>query len=347
MKRLFSLLLICCALQAYSQPRGNKPIDRLAQKMIESFKKYDTSKNLVRHIAMAAIDAFDPPAAPFLDAWKEQEQLHPDWSMLKTMGRITDSAFDRFLVYLWNRTDFEIKGYEDMMYEYKRAMCPCITARLPAKEPWKKYFTVLNACEDSLRKDKKYFKKFSELAQKVPVADQKRMTYLLEKCTFLRCVPLKDAVMAYADKVITDRYEDQSYRVADYMFRWPAYYYDKKMIDSLKILFPNYKKFETDLKSAALMDNIEYIVSEGPTPYSNTEGNKLITFYSVISGPAKIEGQLLVTYTRKVETTLTSYTFTPGSKVKNIAELQKRIEGEIVAQLLRTPLGDLDMDDGF
>lgn len=341
MKKLFSALLLCCTLVVYSQ-QGNKPIDQLSQKMIDAFEKQDSGSNLFRNIGISALTAFDPPTAAFLGAWKEQEQLHPEMPMSSMIYRLTDTVFNRLSIYLLNKTSSENVKYTDILQVYQSGICPCITSKLSGEEPWKHYVKALNKCDDSLRNDQKYWKRFTDLVTKVPSPERSRLGYLMERFVFLRCPALKNAGFDYAQKLVADHQDELVYTLGEYLFRWPAYYYDRKQVDSLSGLFPTYKKFEQDLKSAVLMDTVPYLVSEGPIPYSDKQGSKLLTFYSVQWGGIAIRGQLLCTYSRSLPVVITGYAFTPASKVKNTEQLKKKIEKDNLQQLLRMPLPDDD-----
>ncbi|HEX2630866.1 MAG TPA: hypothetical protein VHM26_17745 [Chitinophagaceae bacterium] len=338
MKKLLSILLLCCSVVAYSQ--RNKPIDRLSQRMIDAYEKEDTGSNLFRNIGIAALTAFDPPSSPFIEAWKEQEQLYPEMPMWSMIYQLTDTVFNRLSIYLLNKSKNENAKYTEILQVYQSGICPCITSKLPAKEPWKNYVKVLNKCDDSLRKDQKYWKKFTDLVVKVPSAERTRLGNLMEQYIFLRCAALNKAGYDYAKKLVADHQDELVYTLGEYLFRWPAYYYDSKQTDSLSRLFPTYKKFEADIKTAVSMDTVSYIVSEGPIPYSDKQGSKLLTFYSVKWGGIDIRGQLQCTYASSLPIVITGYTFIPASKVKNAEQLKKKIEKDNIQQLLKMPLDD-------
>jgi hypothetical protein len=340
MKKLILAFALCFTATAYSQ--RNKPVDRLSEKLIGNFEKEDTGSNLLRNVVLSMVSTFDIPSEHFVDAWKEQEKMYPGMAMGKMMHRLTDTAYKRLIAYIYNKTDKENAIYDKVLQMYQSGMCPCITSKFIGKEPWMNYGRVINKCEDSLINDKSYWPKFNELTRKIVPSERGRLGDLMQLYIFLRCAPLKDAAFNYANQMITDRHYELVHALGEYVFRWPAYYYDHKQMDSLNRVFPSYKKFEADLKNAVKMDTMAYIISEGPVPYSGKAGTKLLTFYSLGWGTIIIQGQLLCTYSRTLPIVVTGYTFTPGDKVKDIASLKKKIEADNIEQLFRIPLEDDD-----
>lgn len=343
MKRLFSMLLLCCAINTYGQ-QANKPIDKLTDKMIGAFDKFDTVRNLYVGIVNAALVSFDPETSPFVDAWKEYEQRFPTSSNQQLMKKMYDTVINKFYQSLAGKTAADNQKYSELMELYLQASCNCFTEKFKGIGVAFGRMKMMNKCDDSLLKDKKYKAKFEALAKKIPNADRTRIGHLFEKNMALRCPAYKKSGTEYVFDEVFAQYEDLAGFMADYVYREPAYFYHYKKMDSLALLFPSYKKYEADIKSAVLMDTMSNAFSEGPVPFSSKEGTKVVTFYKIEKGDIKVVGQLAISYSRTKPVKVLTYTFTLPAKIKNLADVTKKVREEMYERIW----GGLEEDDiGF
>lgn len=321
--------MLCCAINAHSQA---KTFDKLTQRMINAFEKTDTG-GLYRALGLAAVTAFDPRSTAFLDVWKPIEQQYPEASKLDIMSKITDSVMTYFYEdYLEKKLEKDFDKYRDIMGIDFTGMCPCVTPRVKNGYTGQDIGGILKRCEDSLLKDKAYMKKFDEAAKKNPGASkEKRFGSLMTKHLLLKCYDFYEHSIDYILHVNMEQYLNLEKIVAPYMYKRPTVFYQQKKMDSLAAFFPDYKKYEADIKKIIALGNPGpgYIIMEGPVKASDTQGSKMLLLFTLKNAAIIINGQLSFTYTKTMPLKMLSYTFTPADKLKDQDLLMEKIEREI------------------
>jgi hypothetical protein len=330
MKTLFSVLLLCYVITLHGQ---GKPIDRITQRMIASFEKHDTGSSFYRAIGLAATNAFDPRTTAFLDVWKQKEQQFPHASRLGILTEITDSVMISFYDnYLRLKTEKEFSKSPDVFRTYLQGMCPCIAGRVKKGANAAKIGNLLGSCEDSLAKDKPYIKKFQEILKKNSEATKdKKLGSIMTKYLLLTCYDLYEHSLDYILTVNLEQYVKIQEAATPYLFKRPTALYQRNMMDSLVLFFPDYKKYENDIRKVIALGNPGpgYIVTEGPVKASDTQGSKVLLLFNLKNGEVVVVGQLAFSYTRTIPIKILSYSFTPVAQMKNLADVSEKIAQEI------------------
>jgi len=329
MKTLFSALLLCIAIHAHSQ---SKTFDKLTQRMITAFEKADTG-GFYRAIGFAAITAFDPRSAAFLDVWKPIEEEYPEASRLDIMKQITDSVMRSFYNgYLLKKMEKDFAKYRNVLEADFNYICPCISPRVKNGYTGQDINRIIKRCDDSLYLDKSYTKKMNEEIRKNPdVSNEKRWRTISVKYLVLKCRDFYENSIDYVLNVNMQQYLGLDKIGSPYFYKRPIGLYQNKMTDSLALLFPDYKKYEADIKNVIALGNPSpaFIALEGPLKANDTKGSKTILLFTLKGGTIIINGKISLSYTKTVPIKLLNYIFTPASQLLDKEFYIEKIEREI------------------
>jgi hypothetical protein len=96
-------------------------------------------------------------------------------------------------------------------------------------------------------------------------------------------------------------------------------------------MFPDYKKYEADIKSVIALGNPSpaFLALEGPLKASDSKGSKTILLFTLKGGTITINGKISLSYSRTAPIKLLNYIFTPASQMQDKEFYIEKIEREI------------------
>ena len=141
---------------------------------------------------------------------------------------------------------------QDFFRTYNDRICPCYTSKISATDPGEKLLKVLQDCNYAIGKDTAFLRVLLQSNSKHTAKDFIRLQQYFSLYIYANCPVInyhQNESLKYAAAF------DQYYNSLSLLKRWEGEnvvrYYKNKMLDSLVAIFPQYKKYEAELKTAA------------------------------------------------------------------------------------------------
>ncbi|HEX2627776.1 MAG TPA: hypothetical protein VHM26_02150 [Chitinophagaceae bacterium] len=332
MRRIVVLFLFLIAINSFAQKQGS--IDSL----YNDFKKiYFASLDKEEHFGAmfyATEWALQPRNPHYRDVWKIYAKQFNTRNEDTLAYRIVDTIVRYFHERdMWNTYGPTKEKYPSLVSTYTAAICPCLTQKLESiKSPDGQYNPeefnfqkFLSDCRAAMANNTEVTIKINQESQKLLSFDQ----LPLQKAIFLNlydnCAEHKKFWLSLFQGEAAQKTGDYLFRLSDTIDDQVISLYQRKKIDSLRVLFPAYADYTQHLARTSSFNPRHHAILFGR---NNRDETIRRDTFNYVKNKNIIHQRIIAYSIDGLEIKMLSFEQYPADKIRNRGQLMARLKEE-------------------